>query len=168
MKPLRYPAASVPVESVRPLGDFVLVRPLLEPEQQGQIVLPDSARAPEKGLRRGVVVACGNGDKAVNFCCDDCGANYSSTLRQVGESQVFAVSSCPACGSPGRSMWKLTDGGRLGHGKPFISRRPVHVKPGDVVIYPRVPANGVQIDGEEHFMLHEEQHCWAVEDSNVE
>jgi co-chaperonin GroES (HSP10) len=36
------------------------------------------------------------------------------------------------------------------------------VKPGDEVIYPRVPANDLRINGEEYTMLHEEQHCLAV------
>lgn len=130
MKPLRYPETTATVEQLRPLGDLVLVRPLPEAEKIGQIFLPDNARNPERGLRRGVVVACGPGDMRHDF-------------------ELKALDVPPELSKPCTdfSWWP---------------RHAMHVKPGDIVIYPRVPANGVTIDGAEHFLIHEEQHVLAV------
>jgi len=158
VKPLRHVGVDSPIEHVRPLGDFVLVRPLkLDAETySGALVLPESARIPERGLRRGVVVACGPGDKAMGLRCNDCMADYTSTLKQIGESQIFAASSCPRCGSTTRH-WIVNQYLEI-----VETRRPMHVKPGDTVVYPRVPANGARIGNEDLVLLHEQQHILAV------
>lgn len=156
MKPLRYPETSATVEQLRPLGDLVLVRPLPEEEKIGSVVLPDNARTPERGLRRGKVIAAGPGDRAFHFKCDECFADYSSTVHS-DDGKVFAVSACPRCGSKERSLYLS-----VANEEPHSSRRPMHVKPGDTVIYPRVPSGGVMINGAECFLIHEEQHVLAV------
>ena len=52
------------VESVRPLHDFVLVRRSPDEDRYGRIILQDGARNPMKpGLKRGIAVAVGRGDK---------------------------------------------------------------------------------------------------------
>ncbi len=165
MKPLRYPETKATAEQLRPLGDLVLVRPLkLEAEtHSGRLVIPESARMPERGLRRGMVVACGPGDRAIGFMCADCRKFYTSTITMEGDLQSSAskvswhVADCPYCSSSNREILHTgIDGHR------YEERRPMHVKPGDTVIYPRVPANGLRLGDEDFVLLHEEQHVLAV------
>lgn len=120
MKPLRYPEVNANTSQLSPLGDLVLVRLLPEKEKEASIVLPDIAHNPERGLRRGVVIACGPGDKVTEG-------------------------------------WDVP-GGRANTWK----RHPMHVRPGDEIIFPRVPANVVNIGGEELILCHEQQHILAV------
>ena len=103
------------LEHLTPLYDFVLVKRLKDKEctESGLVWLPDNARNPEQGLRRGVVLKVGPGDKH------------------------------PA-------------GGRL----------PMNAAPGDEIVYPRVPANDIRLNGEEYVFLHEEQHILAVIERN--
>lgn len=152
MKPLREVGISVPVESVHPVGDLVLVKPEPESEKVGHIFLPETARDKERGTRRGTVVACGPGDRAPLFECRDCGLPYASTMERIGEGETFKVASCPYCGCSDRYL----------HARELAEARAMHVKPGDTVIFPRVPANRVVIDGEEMVFLHEQQHVLAV------
>jgi co-chaperonin GroES (HSP10) len=53
---------------------------------------------------------------------------------------------------------------RVGRGDllPEGERWSMTVSPGDEVIYPRVPANDLRINGEEYTMLHEEQAVLAI------
>ncbi len=95
---------------LRPLGDFVLVKRIVETKTAGGLFIPESAAAPEFGvIRKGQVVLVGPGDR-----------------------------------------------------RPDGTRFDMGVEVGDVVLYPRVPANDVRINGEEHTLLHEEQHILAV------
>lgn len=95
---------------LRPLGDFVLVKRIVETQTSSGLFIPESAAAPEIGfIRKGRVVLVGPGDRKA-------------------------------------------DGSRFEMG----------VEVGDIVLYPRVPANDVRINGEEHTLLHEEQHILAV------
>lgn len=174
MRPLREVSIDYAPESIQLMGDFVLVKPDAPLAMQGTIEIPDSAIAAQKeyGLQRGKVVACGPGDRVIWFVCADCGMDYTSTLdpRPEGDPNcgavrvIYAVASCPRCGSSSRSA--LLDSwcgfhGVVHHGNERCNR-PMHVKPGDTVIFPRVPANRVMIRGEEFVMLHEEQHVLAV------
>lgn len=108
MKPIYHPSIETQLESLTPLGDFVLVRRMPD-APRGLIEVPLSAREPERGLRRGMVVRVGMGDRR-------------------------------------------PDGGR----------HPMYVKPGDTVVYPRVPANNVVLNGDEYTLIHAEQHVLAV------
>jgi co-chaperonin GroES (HSP10) len=163
MKPLREASIDTDPESIIPFGDFVLVRPEEPADNRNGIAIPESARASEKeyGLQTGTVVACGPGDRALWCYCNDCEARYTSTLspRPEGDPNcgavrvVYGVATCPRCDSSNREMMSI------GHPE---CRRPMHVKPGDTVVFPRVPANRLVIQGEEYVILHEEQHCWAV------
>lgn len=120
--------ADVPAElaDVTPLGDFVLVRRLPDAESKAGIWIPDSARNPREGNRRGVVISCGPGDRVHPRHV------VHNALRQ------------------------------LAHGTTNVPRHPMHVKPGDEIIYARVPANDIRIDGQEYMFLHEEQHILCV------
>lgn len=111
MKPILERNIDAVIERLRPLHDFVLVQRIIEdkPAPDSLLVLPDAAKRPVMGLRRGVAVRVGRGDMT-------------------------------------------PDGGRL----------PIHVEPGDEVIYTRCPDNDVRINGGEYTFLHEEQHIFAV------
>ena len=45
------------------------------------------------------------------------------------------------------------------------SRIAINVQPGDIVLYDRVPANDVRLNGVEYTLCHEEQHILAVLES---
>lgn len=107
---------SVECADFTPLGDFVLIRRLPDPDEERGLIVPGTARDNARGVRRGVVEKCGPGDK------------------------IHAASPLG------------------GH----HDRQPMNVKPGDIVLYDRVPANDVNIKGQMYTLGHEEQHCLAV------
>lgn len=100
---------------LRLMGDLVLVRRLMDPEETPTgLFLPPSVANPRTGNRRGLVIKVGPGDR-------------------------------------------LKDG----------SRGCMCVQPGDEIVYARVPANDIRIDGEEYTLLHEEQHVLCIVDRAV-
>lgn len=141
----------IPAElaAVRPRGDFVLLRVLPEDALEGgRIWIPQSTR--ERGKqppRIGFVVAVGKGDRLFSLFCPFC--------RQFTARTETARSwRCRECGETMRQR-TTTDGTETG-------RCEMNVKPGDRVLYWRVPANGVKLNGEEFVFVHEQQHIVAV------
>lgn len=64
MQPPKLSNVRALVESVRPLHDFVLVRRSPDEDRYGRIILPDGSKNPMKpGLKRGIAVAVGRGDR---------------------------------------------------------------------------------------------------------
>jgi co-chaperonin GroES (HSP10) len=116
VKPLRNPNIETDLARLTPLYDFVLVERINDPDTRSMVVIPDRYRIPDTGLRVGVVVAIGRGDK--NIASD-------SLLRDK-------------------------------------VRHPMNIGCGDRVVYPRVPANDVMINGRQYTFLHEQQHILAV------
>jgi co-chaperonin GroES (HSP10) len=153
MKPLRHPGVNATVEQVHPMGDFVVVKPLLEDERTpGGIFLPDNLRAPERGLRRGLVVAVGKGDPLITWQCS-CGSMKRTIVWSNGHDTTGAPGDCEACGKDDLVIV-------------MTSHASMEVRPGDEVIYPRVPANMARIGDTDYVFLREEQHAWAVIERN--
>lgn len=115
MQPPKLSNIRAAIESVTPLHDFVLVR--ISPRDAGylSLVLPDKYvnGHMEPGLKRGVAVAIGRGDRF--------------TTTHKGSRKRF-------------------EGDRM----------PMHVKPGDEVLWTRTPANMVVIEGDAYVFVHEE------------
>jgi co-chaperonin GroES (HSP10) len=154
------------VSSFRLLGDQVLVEPQEKPELfdnfNGVLYLPQK---PERGKGEffyvGRVVSCGPGDKiregkvrpdgsraaylAPEQKCEDCNG-MGLALAYGGMAGLGAFVDCPTC-----------------HGTGKVSGRwPIHVKPGDLVLYERRPWAEVELDRKRYVILHEEQHIVAV------
>jgi co-chaperonin GroES (HSP10) len=118
MQPPKLSNIQALIESVRPLHDFVLVRRSPDEDRYGRIILPTGNRGMMKpGLKRGIAVAVGRGDKF--------------TMKPKGNGELFR---------------KRFSGERM----------PMHVRPGDEVIFSRSPANNTLIDGQEYVFVHEE------------
>lgn len=126
------PNVNHPVELVRPLGDFILVKRLPDCDEVNSLIIRPGmcmnasgkwVRSDDCELRLGEVIAVGPGDEIPN-----------GNVLSSGTGSMIAVT-------------KLL---------------PMHVKVGDTVLYPRVPANDVRIDGQEYTFLREEQHVLAV------
>jgi len=142
MKPEHHPNIPAELADVRPFGDFVLVR--REPDHGENIIIdPNWKKNPAQGIKRGTVMSCGPGDPSRLWQCKRC--DYC-----LGVSTVKAPKPCPRCNS--KTDWKYI--GR--------ARHPMHVEPGDEVLYSRAPANDVVIGDREYVFLHEEQHILAV------
>lgn len=139
--------SNVPTElaDVQPLGDFVLVRRLPDSERtpSGYIVLPDGTRNKREGKRRGVVILVGPGDKRTDITAKEGWKQCTHCAAVWNKEETECV-----CGQSGF--------------KTYTYRHPMHVAPGDEIIYDRVPANDIRIDGEEYTFLHEEQHILCV------
>lgn len=143
--------------SIKPLGDFVLVKPfplftslIIDPKTQmtkdGRWRLQNR----ETGNRFGRVVAMGAGDRVVGLHCGDCGAMNA----RIERSQDTKLWKCSVCA--GRQLVAVDTG-----------RAPMNLQVGDVVIFPRVPSNEMKINGEEYCWLREEQHVLAVVDEEI-
>lgn len=151
------PLIKADVSAVRPLHDFVLVRPhpandlIINP---GVVMTKGGVwRQPrEKGTRTGDVVAIGPGDKLIGVVCTTCCEGGTVVIR--GNHQQ--IGRCK-CGGERFSLLTKPESGFAD-----VDRAPMSVKPGDVVAYPPVPANEILIGGEKFVLLHEEQHILAV------
>lgn len=161
MKPVHHPSIPAELASVKPLGDFVLVRRDLDQERSNVIIAPGWRNKGVDGVKRGTVIAVGPGDKGVFLWCETCHETrqgfpvMQGTAR--GDVSYSLRTKCPKCGNP-RSIamdW-------VRDGDPLEARAPMHVKPGDEILYHRAPANNVVIDDQEFVLLHEEQHILAV------
>jgi co-chaperonin GroES (HSP10) len=135
MRPLRHPSIQTAVDRITPLYDCVLVERIPEPVNSSMVQRPERWQNPEEGLRTGRVVAVGRGDVCTSEDTSNC--NIISKIRMIDGKQADWTTS---------------------------ARHAMNVKPGDVVIYPRVPANDVVIDGRAYTFLREEQHVLAVLD----
>lgn len=161
----------------RPIGDFVLVRPFSEREQ---LIMEDRtiAQSPltmtrdgrylfnrPRGLQYGTVVAMGAGDLAIALWCGKCGL-IQSRIERGQESRKWRCSSCASRDVHSKTcrddeLAGLPAGGTA---RVSASRIAMGCQLGDVVLFPRVPANEVRLNGEEFVCLHEEQHVLAVID----
>lgn len=134
-------------ESVQPLGDFVLVRRLLNEDKIGSIFLLTGKNNDKRELWRGVVVACGLGDALLNLECANC-ESQKQMVAQVAKERGFGK--CDICGF---TELKL---------RSQDSRVAMNVKVGDEILFARAPANDIDFNGAAHVFLHEEQHIYAV------
>ena len=156
----------VDLAKIRPLGDFVLIRPLSE---DAQMEMEDRkiAKSPihmtrdgryrssrPRGLRYGVVVACGPGDKGVVYECR-CG-NLFPVALSTREAQRHKLE-CAACGDAAEFHLHVNESDEA-----QIWRVPLGCRIGDMVIFPRIPANEITINDQEFIVAHEEQHIWGV------
>lgn len=135
-------SVDVPIEQIRPRGDFVLVRRL--PDYRSFFWVPRQNERAIQDLRIGEVLQVGPGDAAYIGWCRYCDV---FTRRML----VPPVK-CTYCG-------KALEDGVSTHANIALG-----VRVGDKVIYPRVPDNDITVNGEELTMLHEECHVLAVLD----
>lgn len=165
------PAISADLAQLMPLGDFVLVEPLSSDDElklesfAGEGDKPVVLFSPgvhetkdgrwrqdrPRGNRLGRVVAVGKGDQMVGLYCADC---LAVSLRVVRSDTDHKRGVCE-CG--GRRL-TLANGDLVAH----VERAEMYVKAGDVVLFPRVPANEITINDREYVFLHHEQHVLAV------
>lgn len=154
------------IEALRPLGDFVLVKPLVTTNDAG-IIDPKTQRTKdgrwrlqnrETGNRFGTVIAVGAGDRVIQLVCQSC----DLPQHRIDRGQETKKWRCSQCGGV-----DLHAGGGDAAWLADISRMPLGVSPGDVVIFPRVPANEVIINGEEFVLLHEESQIYGVVEEEI-
>lgn len=144
------PRIDADIAALTPLHDFVLVQEIETPSAviKSPIHMTRDYRWRSNrptGLRYGTVVAIGKGDRLFGFACVKC---HGSTWRVETARHLV----CRMCGG---DLAKMENAPR---------RAEMHCKVGDVVIYPRIPANDVEINGEVYTFAHEEQHILAVVD----
>lgn len=153
------------ISKLKPLGDFVLVKPFTLDEH---LAMEDRLMAPSpikmtndgryvsnrpRGLQYGKVIACGAGDRVMLLVCQDCNA-YQPRIERGQDSKKWR---CGLCGGF-RLESAASDRPEIAE----IARASLGCSLGDVILFPRVPANEISINGEGFVMIHEEQHVWAV------
>lgn len=152
--------------TIRPYADCVLVRPIDDPTAPRSPIIPSATHMTKdgrwrsdraKGNQYGEVVAVGPGDKLLVMYCRACFDGDSGCRVDPFATRLEGASSrtCRNCGGP------LTLGAN-GDGTAMIDRAEMHVKVGDVIIFPRVPANEIEVNGESMVFLREIQHVLAV------
>lgn len=121
----------------------MLIKRLLDEDKTASgLILPTGTGNDDHKPWRGVIVACGPGDKMFELQCSDCGALRTwNTTRSASDCE---------CGSGNFSV--VRDDLRV----------PMGVKVGDEVLFSRSPANEIYIGGELHVAVHEEQHIIMV------
>jgi hypothetical protein len=151
----RLQSVSTEMEAMKPLGDFVLVKPLPIDDPLSRLWLPISVKRTIMQLKLGLVVAAGDGDRLITLRCKACGTERSR-LAQLGFTHAehlrapIKTSRC-SCGESAVDLVGET-------------RAAMNVQVGDEIIYWRSPANDCFINGVEYVFLHEEQHIVAVVD----
>jgi co-chaperonin GroES (HSP10) len=151
---------STDLAALTPLHDFVLVQEI--PPEEAIIKSPVHMTGDyrwvsdrPKGLRRGRVVAVGKGDRLFYMTCPKCrrpnGDTHGPLCERAETAKRFV---CRNCGATLEHFEQ--------HGRAVVTRCEMYVKVGDEVIYPRVPANDVTINGDEYTFLHCEQHVLAL------
>lgn len=177
--------------SIRPLGDFVLVRPLSD-EEGGKLTgtgLAELSSLSEfhmtadyryrwnrpRGNRYGEVLACGDGDLMVGLQCSKCGRSRMR-IAYIDATRIRAA--CPDCAGEMRTLTfcpayveydperetveQASTRAKAIPPKTYTKRAEMFVHPGDIVVYPQVPANEIEINSEKLVFLHQEQHVLAV------
>jgi co-chaperonin GroES (HSP10) len=149
---LRGTLDGIDLDTLRPRGDFVLVREN-QPEgiqisshvtiTKGKVLKLNNR---DKGVRRGVVVAVGRGDRIFDLTCSQCGASTRRT-------ETARSWKCRKCGGKLEFAWFSV-----------TSRCPMHISPGDEIFYPQTPANDFKINGATCSFLHEETQVLGVID----
>jgi co-chaperonin GroES (HSP10) len=142
----------------RLLSDRVLIRETPPGELRiGSIILPnmkDDARGfskhQERALCIGTVIAVGPGERIQVYECDACGTRKSVL---VDEGRTKGTGFCGQC--DGTKFFLVCD-----------AHTPMHVQPGDEVVYPHRAALPVPIPGapagESYLIVHEEQFVYGV------
>ncbi len=156
---------------VRPLGDFVLVQPFTLDEQlamESRQIAPSPIQMTRdgryvsnrgKGLRYGRVVAMGDGDRVIGILCSVCGLEQ----HRIERGQDQKKWRCAGCGSFDLHAGVSKTAPWVGSAMAAETQRaPLGCRIGDTVIFPRVPANEISINGQEFVCIHEEQHVWGV------
>jgi co-chaperonin GroES (HSP10) len=177
MRELFKVAIPAELEDVHPFGDCVLVQ-RIDADERGEtvsaagVISPKIPRHKVQSLHTGVVLRVGLGDRLIVFRCRFCNNEQSinaSHGRPWGGRDYSFVCSAPKMCAVCRveeyaedDMWE-----QVGE-----HRRSMGVKPGDTILYPRVPANDVRmaafdqqsfnVGGGNYTFLHEEQHVWAI------
>jgi co-chaperonin GroES (HSP10) len=141
-------------QSVHPLGDYVLVKPIGDGLLNSRFILIPGAVLDESlELRKGLVIACGPGDKTYIFACVRCGKEFLRLgTPPEWQDRVDRIDSPEECDECRGIEFRFVRTGRA----------PMYTKPGDQVIFGR--AGDVELDGEQYHIVHEEQHIWAVLD----
>lgn len=151
----RHANITADLAGVRPLGDLVLVRMLPEAEMHRNLIwIPQFSGAhADRQLRPvlpsiGEVVAAGPGDKLLAMECSDCcrPANRLATANNF---------KCEECGGDLSFEHPL-------HPMEDIYRAPMHVSPGDRIMYWKRPSNEQVINDETFQLIHEEQDILGV------
>jgi co-chaperonin GroES (HSP10) len=160
MKPAHHPNVPAELASVKPLGDFVLVRRLSEVESHrlegcSPVYGPQWRNKGVEGTKYGEVMAVGPGDQMLGLYCmntPDCSGYVTRLVKthmNPGGAYSWSINrECPKCGN------------EMTLGEKTFADMPVKV--GDIVAYHRAPANNTVIDGEEYVFCHAEQHVLAV------
>lgn len=153
------------ISKLKPLGDFVLVKPFTLDEQlamQDRLMAPSPIKMTSdgryvsnrpRGLQYGKVIACGAGDRILCLVCQSC-EKFQHRIERGQESKKWR---CSECGG-----FDLVSGAGESPDTADIARASLDCRLGDVILFPRVPANEISINGEGFVMIHEEQHVWAV------
>ncbi len=145
--------------TVRCLGDFVLVRPFPPADliiNPGVKMTQDKRwrQDRDKGNRTGEVIAVGPGDKMVELMCNDCCKFW---WRAVHADSTKIRLACDVCGGDKITMLAYGD---MSFAQ--VYRADMDVQVGDIVVFPQVPANEIEINGEKLVFLHQECHVLAV------
>lgn len=166
------------LSQLTPLHDFVLVKPISDDaviESQAFGSKPVLIHNPAKhmtgdyrwrsdrprGNRIGKVVAIGRGDRMIPEICLNCEmGRYSWEELSSG----VTVDTTPwRSRLAGAKRRRCSNCGAEQVVFPYMDfRAPMNVAPGDTVVFPRVPANEIQINGENYVFLHEESQVYAV------
>jgi len=136
--------------------DRVLVRRIDPPRVNALVELPYQSAREKLGIQFGEVVAVGPGNTLLTYFCDH--GNRPAVLGNTAYTDRKPGAPKPDC-KCGRPMEPLvyTDSG-----KHASTRQPLSVKPGDRVLYARVPPQEFEQDGETYTFCFEEQHILAV------
>lgn len=137
------------VDRVKPYGDYVLVRRLPDEAEERGIAVPASFRNGRMtpGIRRGYVERVGPGDPAAMYLCESCRKVKYRIIRASWEQNT-----APECSDCEAAMSLKSTG----------LRAPMHVLPGQQVLYDRSPQSELKIGGEYYQMVHEESQIHAV------
>lgn len=144
-RPHRAANVDTPPEAWIPRGDLVLVKRLPDKDKLGSIFIPETSLNPERGVRRGVVVACGPGDNLLAFRCK----NHAVVSFKLRDKCSGAIPVCSICKE---TMVLLFSNLRCS----------MSVSVGDEILYWRNENGDVKFQDEEFVYLHEEQHVIAV------
>lgn len=157
-------SATAPSE-IRPIYDRCLVRDIPDSEMVGSVVIPQSLLNNGSGLRLGIIVAVGNGDRWIEKGWNNAAQEArraAITVCQCGHHEkIHSVH-----GTHGKRACLMVDGQGEEFDycpcKNFSPRLPMDVAPGDKVVYDRRKECEIYIHGERYSLIHQEQSIMAV------